>query len=219
MDFGKAFTFVFDDPDWIKKILLVALISLIPIIGQIYLAGYGLLTAQRVIRHEARPLPDTEFGDCLMLGLKAIVIGFVYAIPVFLLVLPTIVSTVFISEGNSGSGGGEAIFAAILVCCNILIVLYAFVLAFAYPAAEANFLATGRLGSAFKLGEVWALIKAAPGAYLLVFLGAFIGSFIASLGAIACGVGVLVTSAYTIAFTGHLIGQAYNAAISNKALM
>jgi len=31
MDFGRAFTFAFQDPDWLKKVGLAAVIFLIPI--------------------------------------------------------------------------------------------------------------------------------------------------------------------------------------------
>ena len=72
------------------------------------------------------------------------------------------------------------------------------------PAANGNFLATGSIGAAFRFGEVFALLKAAPGAYLLVLLGGIIGGFIASLGTIACGIGVLLTSTYAVALSGHL---------------
>ena len=32
MDFGLAFSYLFKDPDWFKKIVIVALIGLIPIV-------------------------------------------------------------------------------------------------------------------------------------------------------------------------------------------
>jgi len=41
MDFGKAFSFVFEDEDWIKKIGVGGLISLIPVIGVFLVLGWG----------------------------------------------------------------------------------------------------------------------------------------------------------------------------------
>ena len=43
MEFSKAFTFVFSDQSWIKKILILGLVSLIPIIG--WMGYIGLVTA------------------------------------------------------------------------------------------------------------------------------------------------------------------------------
>ena len=39
MDFGKAFTYVFDDADWIKKVGIAAVLMLIPFVGQVIVAG------------------------------------------------------------------------------------------------------------------------------------------------------------------------------------
>ncbi len=42
MDFAKPFTFVFEDQNWLSKIALVAVISLIPVVGVLVLLGWGL---------------------------------------------------------------------------------------------------------------------------------------------------------------------------------
>ncbi len=218
MDFGKAFTFVFEDPDWLKKIVIAALISLIPLVGQIYILGYGLEVGRRVIRHDPRPLPDIEFAESLALGFKSFVIGLVYSIPAIILTLPiTIVSAM--TDPNSDMSSAGPVLVAISLCCGGLLVIYGLLVWFWIPAAEGNFLATGAIGAAFRFNEVFALLKAAPGAYLLVLVGLFAGGIIAPLGTIACGIGVLVTSTYAVVLSGHLYGQAYNAAIANKALM
>jgi hypothetical protein len=41
MDVGRAFAFTFEDQDWLKKIAVVAIISLIPVIGQLWLLGWS----------------------------------------------------------------------------------------------------------------------------------------------------------------------------------
>jgi hypothetical protein len=78
MNFGKAFTFVFDDPEWLRKVAINALIGLIPIVGQLYLLGWGLEVARRVamrthdpaarrgLRHLSAPrLQSTRRRPCL----------------------------------------------------------------------------------------------------------------------------------------------------------
>ena len=223
MDFGKAFTFVFDDPDWLKKIVIAALIGLIPIIGQIYLVGYGLEVARRVIKHNPVLLPDIAFGESLATGFKSFIIGMVYAIPVFLMILPVLLFLVPVTSTTSTGGtdysSAEPIAVALSLCCIGLLTIYGILLWVWIPAANGNFLATNSLGAAFRFNEVFALLKAAPGAYLFVLLGGIVGGFIASLGTIGCGIGVLLTSTYAVALSGHLTGQAYNEAIANKALM
>lgn len=216
MDFAKAFTFVFEDADWLKKIGVMALISLIPIVGTLVLIGYALETAQRVIRQDPVALPDLDFGAQLSLGFKGFLINLVYAIPLLILYLPVMIAT--ISTANSDSGNISPIMGVLMFCCGGLMFLYGIAMAVALPAANGNFLATGQMSSAFRFSEVIALVRAAPGAYLMVFLGAIVANFIASLGTIACVVGVLVTFPYAMVATYHLYGQAYRASIANGAL-
>ena len=40
MDIGKAFSFVFDDEQWVTSILIMGLLILVPIHGSIVLIGY-----------------------------------------------------------------------------------------------------------------------------------------------------------------------------------
>src|SRR6266545_1875945 len=83
MDIGKAFSFVFEDEEWVSKVLLGGLIALIPLIGQITVVGYSLKVAQNVAQGNPRPLPTwSEFGDHLMRGLYEFVIRLVYALPI-----------------------------------------------------------------------------------------------------------------------------------------
>ena len=215
MDFGKAFTYPFDDPDWLKKILIPALIAIIPIVGQIFLIGWSLDVTRRIIRREPSPLPELDFGRQMVDGLKAFVIGLVYAIPVFILIIPVIIVSVAASSGNTSDNSSNGLVAAVTLCCSGLIFIYSLVLAFVLPAVYANFIANENLGAAFRFQEVIGLVRAAPGAYLIVLLGVIITSFIAQLGTIACGIGVLATLTYSMAVNGHLYGQAYNEATRN----
>jgi uncharacterized membrane protein len=86
MDFGKAFTFVFEDEDWLKKIALGGLLSLIPVIGIFLVIGYGFEVTKRVIKGDAEVLPDwSDFGGYLTKGFLVFLIVFVYMLPVFLI--------------------------------------------------------------------------------------------------------------------------------------
>ena len=65
MDFGLAFSYVFQDRDWLRKVGIVALISLIPILGQLVLIGWSLNITKRVIERHPEPLPEVDFGGDL----------------------------------------------------------------------------------------------------------------------------------------------------------
>jgi hypothetical protein len=184
----------------------------------LYLIGYGLEVTRRVIRHDPRPLPDVAFGESLSAGFKSFIIGVVYGIPMFIIYLPIMIATFMIDPNGDPSQAGP-VFTAIALCCGGLMFLYGIVLWIWLPAAQGNFAATDSLGAAFRFKQVFALLKAAPGPYLMVLLGGIIAGIISPLGSIACGVGVVLTGVYAVVMVGHLTGQAYQAAIANKALM
>jgi hypothetical protein len=219
MDFGRAFGFVFQDKDWLRKIIIPALVSLIPIIGQFVVLGWGLNVTRRVMAHDPEPLPDLDFGGDLARGFQAFVIGLVYALPIVLLsMFLGILSSLLGVDGSNVSDAVAAIYTLISVCTGLFSVVYGVILAVVLPAAYANFLAKGSLGAGLNFGEVFRLVRAAPGAYLLVLVGSFIVGLIAPLGVILCFVGVLATYVYGMAVMGHLYGQAYNQALENLGI-
>lgn len=218
MNFGQAFTFQFEDPDWAKKIIIPALISLIPIVGQIFLIGWLLSITRAVMRNDPRPLPELDFGKQLGDGFKAFVVALVYSIPAILMSIPVVIVSVLATEGGMDEETLSVVMPLVSVCCNGLIFLYSLVMALFIPAAYGNMIAKESLGAAFRFNEVWGLVRVAPGAYLLVLLGALVSSLVAQLGLIACVIGVVLTYTYAMSVNGHLYGQAYNEATRNQGV-
>lgn len=210
MDFGKAFSYQFEDQDWIKKILIAAVIPLIPIIGSLIAAGWGVEITRRVIQNDPQPLAEwDDFGGYLAKGFKLVIIGLVYALP---LIIVGICPTVLLTTPYTTEPGNDVVMYiayAATACFGLIFFLYAILLAFMIPAATGRFADTGQLGAAFKFRDVFALVKAAPTAYLMVILGTIISGFVGSLGSIACLVGALATTAYATSINAHLQGQAY----------
>ena len=63
MDIGKAFSYVFEDEQWISKVLIGGLLIWIPIVN-FAVFGYMIKVAQNVAQGNPRPLPEWgEFGD------------------------------------------------------------------------------------------------------------------------------------------------------------
>ena len=206
MDFGKAFSYQFQDPKWVEKILITALISLIPVFGGLYLVGWALADIRRVMNGEAYPMPETDFGGHFMRGLKWAIVQFVYAIPA---ILVFVIVAILGGFSANQQGSGNILFLA--VCCiNIVVLLYLLILAFFTPIIQIVFLEEGEsIGAGFHFSRIIAVLQAAPGAYGLAFLGTIIGGIIAPIGGILFGVGALVTTVYAESMMSHLIGQAY----------
>lgn len=217
MDFGKAFSFVFEDEDWVKKIAVGGLISLIPVIGIFLVLGWGVEITKRVINGDVEVLPDwSDFGGYLSRGFMVFVIAFLIFLPV-ILVQSCGSGLPFLTE----SYDQEALTTAMWVlsaCFTCITILYSIVAYMILPAAVARYAATGEFGAAFKLGEIFKVVRNNLGTYAMVLLGGILASMVASLGTIACVIGVLFTTVYSFAINGHLWGQAYNVSGSGTAI-
>ena len=212
MDFGKSFTFVFDDEEWITKIGLAGLISLIPLVGQIILLGWGFEVTRRVINGDPEPLPDwSDFGGHLMKGFQVFIVALVYMLPIILFQGCANIPALFIGEGDDTL---VTVLSILMACFGCITFLYAIFVGLILPAGIGSFAAKGELKAAFSFGEIFGLVRDNFGTYALVLLGYLLAGFIGSLGVIACVIGVLFTQAYSIVVNGHLMGQAYNVATS-----
>ena len=207
MDFGKAFSYQFQDPKWVEKILITALISLIPLFGGCYLLGWALADVRKVMDGDPYPMPEIDFGGHFDRGLKWAVIQLVYSLPAIVVLVVVAILGGFSANNDQGSFNP----IIIAVCCaDILVFQYILILSFFTPVIQSVFLEEGeRIGAGFHFSRIAALLRAAPGAYALAFLGTIIGGIIAPLGGFIFGIGALVTTVYAEAMMSHLIGQAY----------
>lgn len=215
MNFGKAFTFVFDDPDWLKKVAINALIGLIPFVGAVYLLGWGLETARRVATRSGAPLPDVEFGTYLGHGFKAFVVSLVYTLPVWVFTLPMIIAAVIAENAGVDANALYTVVTLVNVCGGLLIMVYALLMGLILPAAYTRTVVFGSIKAGLQIKDVFGLFRAAPGAYLMALVGTLAAGLVASIvGSLACGVGILFTMAYYQVVMGHFYGQAYLQSIS-----
>ena len=221
MDLGKAFSFTFDDPDWVKKVLLGGVISLVPILN-FAASGYSLEVTKRVIHNDPRPLPEwDDIGGKLVKGFLVAVIGFVYALPLTLMncILQVVTQTLARSSSSSSSDQMGTAVIVLTSCLGCLMFLYGIFMGFVLPAAIGNYAAKDQLGAAFRFGEIWSLVQKNPSSYLMVLVIEIISGLVAVLGIIACIIGVAFTGFWAVLVTGHATGQAYREASANIGLV
>jgi len=210
MDFGLAFSYVFEDEDWLKKLALASLLCLTGI-GIIPVLGWGLEVIRRVIKEEPEPLPDwSEFGQYFVKGILVVIVVFIYSLPI--IVVGSCNAGAGTLLGNTGEDFATPAIWILTMCLSCLYIIYGLGIALVVPAALGNYAASGEFGSVFKLGKIFKIVKDNLGNYGLVFLGMLLSNIIAPLGTVACGIGLAVTTAYAILFNSHLIGQAYKVA-------
>jgi len=217
VDYGKAFTFPQEDPDWIKKVAIAGVVTLIPIAGVLLLWGYMTEIVRRVIAGESPVLPEwSDFGGFLKKGLFYFVVSLVYALPLILLLaclgLPYF--GVALAGDNQDMANTLATIASVAsFCFGCLAAIYALLMSVVLPAAVGRLAVTGEIAPALRFGEVFALVRAKPGVYIIVVLVAGLAiSVLTSIGSIACGIGAIFGAAYGAIVAGHLYGQAYRVA-------
>jgi hypothetical protein len=209
---GEAFTYVFSDRDWPVKFLVGILFLFLSIIvvGIPFVTGYFLEIIRRVARAEPPYLPDwSNLGQLFGRGLVYIVIVFIYALPGFLLtcLLGVILGVFSALLGSVGDGEpvqtGSLVGTALSCLAFPLGLFYTAIL----PIITIQYAVTGEFGAAFELGEMWNLVRANFGNYIIVILISWATSnLLAPLGLVLCGVGFLATGFYALVVNGYLYG-------------
>ena len=210
MDIGKSFTFVFDDEDWLKQLVIGGLIAFIPIVN---FAAFGYVV--QVIRNardgQDVPLPEwsNNFGQYFMDGLKVFVGLLVYYAPLIVVAVGlAIVVGVLGAATGEDLGGAEDIFAVVMICFQCIMITLGVAPYLLFPALFAQYADEGEISAMLRLGEVWGFIQQDLGSYLIVLLLSFaVISFVAPLGILACLVGIILTQWWSYLVFGHLTGQ------------
>ena len=201
----EAFVWPFRDPEWVVKLLIIALISLIPIAGQINNLGWMLASLDRLRSGEERLAPANL--SYLGRGVRVYVVVLIYLLILlavgFAIYLPGLALAV-----QQGHGQGNTALIAVAIVLNLIsfgvFTLGSLALTFMLPAI---ILATdtGGIGAGLRIGDVLRRGRENPINTLIAGLMLIAASFVGSLGLIACGIGILFTNAYAVAMQAWII--------------
>ena len=210
MDIGSAFTYMFEDESWIKKILIGGIVSLVPIVNFAAM-GYVVEVIRNVRDGRPTPLPEwDQFGQMWMSGLWLFLIFLVYSIPIIILACISGIATAALGtalEGASADAVGGTM-GIISTCLSCLMGLWGLVVGVLSPAILIRFAETGQFSSALQFGEIVNVAKANVGSYLIVLILSGVAVYIIGpLGTIACIVGMIFTIFYAYLIAGNLLGQ------------
>lgn len=218
MDIGKSFTYVFEDPNWLMKLLIGGVVSLIPIVNFAAL-GYMVTAMRNVADGQPAPLPEwANFGEHFMKGLYAVVGALIYFAPAILVYCCIIVlSTVAGGAAGSSSSGSSSdalggMIAIVMMCLNCLVGLLFFVAGVIFPAALVRFaMTTNQLSVFWDFAGNFQLVSKNVTNYIIALLIAWVASFIAGFGIILCFIGVIFTSFWANLVSAHVYGQFWRA--------
>ena len=211
MDIGRSFTYITEDEEWWKKLLVGGLLSIIPFYG----LGYMMVVLKNVIDGREVPLPvaTEDIGGKFVKGLLTAVIVAIYMLPFIII--------------SACAGGGSAAFPAVLddqdtasiityvwsACFGCLSLILGIIVGLLAPFALSLYADTGQFGEAFKLSKIFAMLKSNIGPTIIVLLiSGIVASIASSVGPIICIIGVLVTRFYANLLNAFLFGSLYNKA-------
>ncbi|MBI3731998.1 MAG: DUF4013 domain-containing protein [Chloroflexi bacterium] len=238
MDIRKAFTFMFEDEQWIRKLLVTSIVTMFSsllFIPYLLIWGYQVELMQNVIRGEARPLPVwNQIGDKALKGLKFFVIVLGYFLPLLVALICVVViqaaSALKTADFNSLTAQDlRALVSASLpfICVGPLYLIAVFAL---WPASLILYAANNRVSDAFRVGQVLGFVRRNAGNYLRMLLSVLVAGLIPvalivfpflilglmvpalrSNSLLNAAVSAAPTT-WTLMVAGHLYGQFYRAA-------
>jgi hypothetical protein len=201
----EAFTWPFRDPDWISKLLVIALILLIPIVGSINGLGWMLASVDNLRAGQDRLAPANL--SYLGRGFRLFAVELIYAIGIALVAIVIFVPAIALAA-HQGQGSANGALIALAVFLNLLgfsaVTVLSLALTFATPAIV---LATdkGGISGGIQVGAVIRRCRVNLTHTLIAGLMLIAASFVGSLGSIVCGIGVLVTTAYALAMQAWIV--------------
>jgi len=222
MDIGRSFSYITEDEDWWKQVLIGGLLTLIPVIGPFYALGYMVQAVKNVIEGRELPLPDAleDFGDKLLKGLLLAVIMLIYALPLIVIAACSGVGIGIFSSAASNTDTVDTISSIWGVCFGCVGALYGVLLGVLAPFIYATYADTGDFGAAVKVGRNWGMFQKNIGPAFIVFLVTILAGLLASVaGTILCGIGLFATSFFANLVIAYLYGSLYRQAKAQPAAM
>lgn len=210
VDFGRAFQFYFEDPDWLKKTLIGGLFYLLAmfLVGLPFVAGYVVQVTRRAARGEARPLPEwTDYGQMFSDGLQIIGLYLLHFFAAFL--VPGSIGCLFAILGGvaSGSDAAGGVAALGMMAAYLLLFVMVFAVMLYFPAAYIRTAVTGRFSAGLEVRENIELIKRGPGNYFIALAIYWVTSLIAQFGVILCVIGLFPAAFWAMCVTGWALGE------------
>ena len=235
MNFEKAFNFPFEDKEWLNKLGLGTLISMVPILNLAW-SGYLVGIIRNVMNQEMELLPtwddlDKKFRE----GLILFAAGLIYVSPVLIaLGLPLGISVLSsLSSGNNNIQDLGEIGWALVFGMLCVFLLYGLMLSILYPVILIMFSREGTLVSCFKLRDVFKMIRSNTGAFFTAWglsivtslgvglLAGFVNMVVGFVPCIGWIVGLIMSlgsGVYITAVHAHLFGQFGRVAFASDAL-
>jgi len=200
IDWETPFVLIVRHPRGVGTLVVGALLLLLSwlILPALVLIGFGIHLG-RNIAHRSYDLPHFHLG-LAMDGLRAVVVGFVYLLPMFLM---------FVLAAALGGSGNTASLTTLplIFVLYALMIGYALALAALHPAIFATLIADDRIASCFSPGRIRQVIAARRWMYLGVAASLIGLGQIVYVGLFGLVVGIGLTGFYYLVISFCFAGQ------------
>lgn len=210
MDISHALTYIFEDKQWIGKIIVLIVmlfLAFIPVIGLVALAaalGFLMQTADAVRQGLPRPLPKwDDYGEKIGMGAHLLTALVVYHLPLLLLNGCMAFLLNVIGSGWLGTFLGFAV-----ACCTLPVsLLYLGMMWTLLAVGTAEYLEQPKIDRFFRPVHLWDVVRS-HGALTRqwVLAALLVNVAVVVLGWIPC-LGQLLALALVFPIHGHLLGQ------------
>jgi hypothetical protein len=218
VDFGRAFTFPFDDRDWIRKFLIgaVALLFAPVLVGSLVLFGYAKALFRGVALEGKETLPEWDrAGDYMADGVQVFIIVIAYSIP---LMAVTFGPWAFMHVLSTVSKLSAETVRIVGCCCSWpFAVVMGLVVLFSLPVALMRFCATNKLAAAFEFQAIVDFVRSHLANYVLLLIVLVAAEILAWTGILVFFVGCLFTGFWATLVATHAMAQAWRLAQEESA--
>jgi hypothetical protein len=187
INYGRAFSFMFEDKNWVGKMFLGAVFTLLSLIliGIPFLLGYLLEMAKNASQGKEIPLPEWDkLGDKFVRGLIFLVIIMIYCIPMAIL--------------------------HFIPCVGVCLgPLYSLALLFIFPYITTKYALTGSFEDVFRFNEIFNFIQKNINSLIIVVLLTIALEIIAIFELLALVIGILFTIFWAYLGVYYLYGKLY----------
>jgi Protein of unknown function (DUF4013) len=200
-----AFAWPARDPEWLTKLLIIGLTLLIPVVGAINGLGWMLASLDRLRAGEERLAPANL--SHIARGFPLFVVNLVYGLVIAIVAAAIYVPALMVASNQSHSSANPAMIS-LAIALSLLAFSFAtlgsLALNFVMPSIV---LATDRggIGGGLNAGGVLRQARANIANTLIAGLMLIAAGFIGSIGVVACGIGVLFTTAYALAMQAWVV--------------
>jgi hypothetical protein len=209
-DIARAFTFFFEDPEWIPKLAVGTLFTFLSpfFIGAILVTGYAVSLARRVREDRLPRLPQwDDIQEIFLEGLRGLAVSLAHKLPLVLLgvlVILALAGGVYLGQeaeefmflGLPALFGG---FVAVFVLAVAVLVYL--------PAAMVRLLQTDRVVAAFDVHANVDFIRTHLTRYSLGLLAIVLAGVVAQLGFFVFCVGIFPASFWSMCVMGYVVGE------------